>query len=144
MNGLTDSGMRHMIKSFSGLDKAYELCSCPSLNGTYIGEDILGTPDFVSELESLSLALLRLRSWIEDARMLPILKRLFAPKSGAKTVKVWDQALSEIFAFAYFESHSVLRSIGWPADFPSDAPFDFALEVEGVTIAGDVKPANGS
>jgi transcriptional regulator with XRE-family HTH domain len=82
---------------------------------------------------------------VNAPRMQPILSKLFQILPIEKAIKAWDQALSEIFAFAHFESLGILHSIGWPSDFPGqDAPFDFAINVEGNIVAGDIKPANGS
>jgi hypothetical protein len=72
------------------------------------------------------------------------LSKLFERPSTLKAIRAWDQSLSEIFVFAHFESLGILHSIGWPSDFPTDAPFDFAINIQGNIVAGDVKPANGS
>jgi hypothetical protein len=134
----TESSMEEELNKFKGLASAYSVASRPRLVGTYVAECLLYHPYFANELDGVEAALLRLQTRIDDPRLKPILGKLFGQ------LEDWDQALSEILTFAYFESLGILHSIGWPSDFSGDPPFDFALSVPGGILAGDVKPANGS
>jgi hypothetical protein len=133
------------LKKFNGLASAYEVVSCSTLSGTYLAECLLCDPDFACELSDVDAAFLCLQSRIGGSRMRPILGKLFGQFSPLNPVEDWDQALSEILTFARFESLGVLHSIGWPSDFAGDhPPFNFAINIQGNILAGDVKPANGS
>jgi hypothetical protein len=133
------------LKKFNGLASAHEAVSCTTLSGTYLAECLLCDPDFACELSDVDAALLCLRTRIGNSRMRPILGKLFGQFSPLNPVEDWDQALSEIFTFARFESLGVLHSIGWPSGFAGDHPsYDFAIDIQGNILAGDIKPANGS
>jgi hypothetical protein len=133
------------LKKYKGLADAHGIASCPSLSGTYLGDYLLIEPELSRELIDADAALRCLQKRISEPRMRPILSKLFDKRSLDKAMKAWDQALSEIFAFAHFESLGILHSIGWPSDFAGgDAPFDFTIDIDGNILAGDVKPANGS
>jgi hypothetical protein len=144
MGHRTECKLEEELKKFKGLASAFEVASCSTLSGTYLADCLLCNPDFACELADVDAALLRLQSRIDDSRMQPILSKLFGQLSTLKAVEDWDQALSEIFTFAHFESLGILHSIGWPSDFAGDPPFDFAIDIQGNILAGDVKPANGS
>ncbi len=144
MSDWSESEAKAELEKFKGISSAYHIASCPPLSGTYLTDSLLGEPDFAPELLALGAALLQLGTRISDRRVKAILDKLFERLPPQKAVKSWDQALSEIFAFAHFESLGILHSIGWPSDFPGDAPFDFAIQIQGNIVAGDVKPANGS
>jgi hypothetical protein len=141
----TEAQLKEELQKFKGLTSAYQIASSPALSGTYLADYLLCEPDFVSELTSVDVALLCLQKRISDARMQPILSKLFERLPTDKGILAWDQAVGEILAIAHCESLGILHSIGWPSDFPGQhAPFDFAIKIQGIVVAGDVKPANGS
>ena len=145
MEHQAESDLEQELKKYKGLADAHGIASCPTLTGTYVAEYLLFEPEFPGELINADAALRCLHKRVNEPRMRPILSKLFDRAPIEKAIKAWDQALSEIFAFAHFESLGILHSIGWPSDFAGDdAPFDFAIEIEGNIVAGDVKPANGS
>ena len=145
MGHRVESELKEELEKFRWLADAYRIASCPILSGAYLADYLLFEPEFASELIEVDAALRCLHKRIDDPRMQPILSQLFAKLPIEKAIKAWDQALSEIFAFAHFESLGILHSLGWPSDFPGQhAPFDFAIKIEGNILAGDVKPANGS
>jgi len=144
MGHRAESELKEELKKYKGLADAHRIASCPTLSGTYLADYLLCEPEFAGELIDVDAALRCLHKRINDPRMQPILSKLFDKLPIEKAIKAWDQALSETFAFAHFESLGILHSIGWPSDFPGDAPFDFAINMKGNIVAGDVKPANGS
>jgi hypothetical protein len=145
MSDRAECELEQELKKYKGLTEAHGISSCPILSGTYLADYLLSEPELSDELIGVDAALRCLEKRINEPRVRPILSKLFDKRSVEKAMKAWDQALSEIFAFAHFESLGILHSIGWPSDFPGeDAPFDFAVDIEGKIVAGDVKPANGS
>jgi hypothetical protein len=145
MSDRAESELEEALKKYEGLAAAHGIASRPSLSGTYLADYLLFEPELSDELIDADAALRCLQKRMSEPRMRPILSKLFDKRSLDKAMKAWDQALSEIFAFAHFESLGILHSIGWPADFAGgDAPFDFAINIDGNVVAGDVKPANGS
>jgi hypothetical protein len=145
MSDRTESELEEELEKYKGLAGAHGIASRPPLSGTYLADYLFFEPKWSDQLMDADAALLCLHRRINEPRLLPILSKLFENRSLDKAIKAWDQALSEIFAFAHFESLGILHSIGWPSDFPGgDAPFDFAIDIGGTIVAGDVKPANGS
>jgi hypothetical protein len=145
MGHQSESELEQELKNYKGFADAHVIASCPTLTGTYLADYLLFEPEFSRELLDADAALRCLHKRINDPRMRPIVGKLFGGTPMEKAIKAWDQALSEIFAFAHFESLGILHSIGWPSDFAGDdAPFDFSINIEGNIVAGDVKPANGS